>query len=78
MMTRLSSPVTTAPTPAEPWLALFNEAAGRGFTIGDFARIVAALTSGDRRAAYCDWLATEDRAAVRRGLIAGLAAMEVA
>jgi hypothetical protein len=63
-------------TPAEK--EALDLMAASGWTLADFARAVAALKSGDRRAAYCAWLATEQRPHVRKGLLAGLAAMEVA
>lgn len=73
----------TAPVTASERAALdrFRGAHANGFTARDLAAMVTALANPDirqRRAALCAWLAREDRPAMRRGLLAGLAAMEVA
>jgi hypothetical protein len=78
-MARLTPAVTTNPEPITPAeRSALDLLTASGWTLADFARAVAALKSSDRRAAYCAWLAAEPRKHVRVGLLAGLAAMEVA
>lgn len=74
----MSAPVTATERAA---LDRFRAAHEAGFTVADLLRMLTCLRSTDqtqRRAALCKWLASEERPEMRRGLLAGLAAMEVA